>query len=31
MILEEILSQANMQTAYKQVVGNKGAASVEGI
>lgn len=31
MLLEEILSKSNMQLAYKQVTGNKGAAGVDGI
>lgn len=31
MLLEEILSKSNMQQAYKQVTGNKGAAGVDGI
>jgi group II intron reverse transcriptase/maturase len=31
MLLEEILSKSNMQLAYEQVTGNKGAAGVDGI
>jgi len=31
MLLEAIISKPNMQAAYKQVVGNKGAAGVDGI
>jgi group II intron reverse transcriptase/maturase len=31
MLLEEIISKSNMQAAYKQVMGNKGAAGVDGI
>jgi group II intron reverse transcriptase/maturase len=31
MLLEEILSRSNMLTAYDRVVGNKGAAGVDGI
>jgi group II intron reverse transcriptase/maturase len=31
MLLEEIISKSNMQSAYKQVTGNKGAAGVDGI
>jgi RNA-directed DNA polymerase len=31
MLLEEIISRSNMQSAYKQVTGNKGAAGVDGI
>jgi group II intron reverse transcriptase/maturase len=31
MLLEEIISKSNMQAAYKQVTGNKGAAGVDGI
>lgn len=31
MLLGEIISKANMQRAYKQVIGNKGAAGVDGI
>ncbi len=31
MLLEEILSKSNMQQAYKQVTGNKGAAGVDDI
>jgi group II intron reverse transcriptase/maturase len=31
MLLEAIISQSNMRSAYKQVVGNKGAAGVDGI
>lgn len=30
-MLEEILSKSNMQAAYERVVGNKGAAGVDGI
>jgi len=31
MLLEEIISKSNMQAAYRQVTGNKGAAGVDGI
>lgn len=31
MLLGEIISKANMQAAYKQVIGNNGAAGVDGI
>jgi RNA-directed DNA polymerase len=31
MLLEEIISKSNMQTAYRQVTGNKGAAGVDGV
>lgn len=31
MLLEEIISKSNMHLAYEQVVGNKGAAGVDGI
>lgn len=31
MLLERIISKSNMQLAYKQVVGNKGAGGVDGI
>lgn len=31
MLLERIISKTNMQSAYKQVVGNKGAGGVDGI
>ncbi len=31
MLLEEIISKSNMQAAYRQVMGNKGAAGVDGI
>ena len=31
MLLESIISQSNMRSAYKQVVGNKGAGGVDGI
>jgi RNA-directed DNA polymerase len=31
MLLEEIISKSNMQSAYKQVMGNKGAAGADGI
>ena len=31
MLLEEIISKSNMQSAYRQVTGNKGAAGVDGI
>lgn len=31
MLLERILSKSNMQLAYKQVVGNKGAGGIDGI
>jgi RNA-directed DNA polymerase len=31
MLLEEIISKSNMQAAYGQVTGNKGAAGVDGI
>lgn len=31
MLLERILSKSNMQLAYKQVVGNKGASGIDGI
>jgi RNA-directed DNA polymerase len=31
MLLERIISKSNMQSAYKQVVGNKGAGGVDGI
>ena len=31
MLLEQILSKANMTTAYERVVGNKGAAGVDGV
>jgi RNA-directed DNA polymerase len=31
MLLEEIISKSNMQRAYQQVTGNKGAAGVDGI
>jgi group II intron reverse transcriptase/maturase len=30
-MLEEIISRANMEQAYKQVTGNKGAAGIDGI
>jgi group II intron reverse transcriptase/maturase len=31
MLLEEILSKSNMETAYERVVGNKGAAGIDGV
>jgi len=31
MLLEEIISKSNMHLAYEQVVGNKGAAGVDGV
>jgi len=31
MLLEEIISKSNMQTAYRQVTGNNGAAGVDGV
>jgi group II intron reverse transcriptase/maturase len=31
MLLEEILSKTNMQSAYQRVTGNKGAAGVDGV
>jgi RNA-directed DNA polymerase len=31
MLLEEILSKSNMQSAYTQVTGNKGAAGIDGV
>ena len=31
MLLESIISESNMRSAYKQVVGNKGAGGVDGI
>jgi group II intron reverse transcriptase/maturase len=31
MLLEEIISKSNMQAAYQQVTGNKGAAGIDGI
>jgi len=31
MLLEEIISKSNMQAAYRQVTGNKGAAGIDGI
>ncbi|SHG37799.1 hypothetical protein [Pedobacter caeni] len=31
MLLEEIISKSNMHLAYERVVGNKGAAGVDGI
>jgi RNA-directed DNA polymerase len=31
MLLEEIISKSNMQAAYRQVTGNKGAAGVDGV
>jgi retron-type reverse transcriptase len=31
MLLEEILSKPNMKAAYERVVGNKGAAGIDGV
>lgn len=31
MLLEEILSKSNLEAAYERVVGNKGAAGIDGI
>ncbi len=31
MLLEEILSKSNMEAAYERVVGNKGAAGIDGV